>query len=77
MRVITPLPHIQYDNHGSWGLEPATMVVVVKRGEVDNVGIVYNFFHGHDQLDLMPDAFRAIGPYLMSIKSQRCDAGGA
>ena len=76
MRVITPLPHIQYDNHGSWGLEPATMVVV-KRGEVDNVGIVYNFFHGHDQLDLMPDAFRAIGPYLMSIKSQRCDAGGA
>lgn len=53
------------------------MVVVVKRGEVDNVGIVYNFFHGHDQLDLMPDAFRAIGPYLMSIKSQRCDAGGA
>ena len=43
------------------------MVVVVKRGEVDNVGIVYNFFHGHDQLDLMPDAFRAMGPHLMSI----------
>ena len=43
------------------------MVEVVKRGEVDNVGIVYNFFHGHGQLDLMPDAFRAMGPYMMSI----------
>ena len=54
-------------NHGSWGGEPATMVEVVKRVEVDNVGIVYNFFHGHDQLDLMPDAFRAMRPYLMSV----------
>ena len=43
------------------------MVEVVKRVEVDNVGIVYNFFHGHDQLDLMPDAFRAMRPYLMSV----------
>ena len=29
------------------------MVEVVKRGEVDNVGILYNFFHGHYQSDLM------------------------
>ena len=29
------------------------MVEVVKRGEVDNVGIVYNFFHGHYQSNLM------------------------
>ena len=54
-------------NHGSWGGEPATMVEVVKRVEVDNVGIVYNFFHGHDQLDLMPDAFTAMQPYLTSV----------
>lgn len=54
-------------NHGSWGGEPQTMVEVVKRVEANDVGIVYNFFHGHDQLDLIPEAFAAMLPHLMCV----------
>lgn len=54
-------------NHGGWGGEPATMIEVVKRVEQDNVGIVYNFFHGHDQLALMPAAFTAMLPQLLCV----------
>jgi hypothetical protein len=64
-------------NHGNWGGEPATMVEVVKRVEVDNVGIVYNFFHGARSVG--SDARRVYGDAAVSDEreSQRHDTAGA
>jgi sugar phosphate isomerase/epimerase len=44
-------------NHGGWGGQPRNMVETLKKVKSDNVGIVYNFHHAHEHLDLMPDAF--------------------
>ena len=54
-------------NHGGWGGQPENMVEVINRVESDNVGIVYNFHHGHEHLDLMPEAFHAMVPYLYCV----------
>lgn len=54
-------------NHGGWGGQPHNMVEVMKRVQSDNVGIVYNFHHGHEHLEMMPEAFYEIMPYLYCV----------
>lgn len=54
-------------NHGGWGGLPRTMVEVVKRVEADNVGIVYNFHHGHEHVGDMPDALEWMRPHLIGL----------
>lgn len=54
-------------NHGGWGGQPHHMVEIMKRVRSDNVGIVYNFHHGHEHLDLMPAAFGEMLPYLLCV----------
>jgi sugar phosphate isomerase/epimerase len=63
-------------NHGGWGGEPATMTAVARRLEARNVGIVYNFHHGHEHLDDMPGAFEAMVPYLMCVNLNGMTRGG-
>ncbi len=54
-------------NHGGWGGEPDNMVAVCqalrKQGH-EQVGIVYNFHHGHGHVDDFPKALEAMKPYL-------------
>lgn len=54
-------------NHGGWGGQPRNMVETVKKVKSGNVGIVYNFHHAHEHLDLMPDAFNLMVPYLYCV----------
>ena len=54
-------------NHGGWGGEPNTMVEIARRLESRDVGIVYNFHHGHEHLDEMPGAFDAMLPHLVCV----------
>jgi sugar phosphate isomerase/epimerase len=54
-------------NHGGWGGQPGNMVEIIKRVKADNVGLVYNFHHGHDHLTMMPDALNMMLPYLYCI----------
>jgi len=54
-------------NHGGWGGMPKNMVETIKRVKSDNVGIVYNFHHGHEHLDMMPAAFNMMLPYLYCV----------
>jgi len=64
-------------NHGGWGGEPRTMVEIAQRLESGNVGIVYNFHHGHEHLDRMPGAFASMLPYLVCVNLNGMTAGGS
>jgi len=74
------LPHIEQAethgcafglyNHGGWGGEPENMISICKRlretGHPD-VGIVYNFHHGHDQINNWKSVFAKLKPYLLCL----------
>lgn len=58
-------------NHGGWGGEPANLVAVCKslrdRHPTGQIGIIYNFHHGHEHIDDFPKAFAMMLPYLFCV----------
>ena len=58
-------------NHGGWGGEPANLVAVCKslrdRHPTGQIGIIYNFHHGHEHIDDFPNAFAMMLPYLFCV----------
>ena len=58
-------------NHGGWGGEPKNLVAVCKRLRAEHdaahVGIVYNFHHGHGDIDGFSDSLAIMMPYLICL----------
>jgi sugar phosphate isomerase/epimerase len=54
-------------NHGGWYGEPANELAILKAVGMPNVGLVYNFHHGHDQIDRFPGFFPEILPHLLAV----------
>lgn len=54
-------------NHGGWFGEPENQLAIIKALKAPNVGIVYNFHHGHDQIERFPELFARMKPHLYSI----------
>ncbi|GAA4420444.1 hypothetical protein [Bremerella cremea] len=57
-------------NHGGWTGEPANMVAVCQKLRemgYPQVGIVYNFHHGHEHIADWPQAFQQMQPYLLCL----------
>jgi len=57
-------------NHGGWFGEPENQIEIIarlKRESVTNVGIVYNFHHGHEHISRFPEMFRRMQPYLLCV----------
>ena len=57
-------------NHGAWFGEPENQIEIIeqlKRDGIMNVGIVYNFHHGHDHIGRFPEMFRRMQPYLLCV----------
>jgi len=57
-------------NHGGWGGEPENLVAVCKKLKsmgYANVGIVYNFHHGHGHIDDWADVFAVMQPHLLCL----------
>ena len=59
-------------NHGGWTGEPDNMVAVVEhvrktQPDSDHVGIVYNFHHGHGDIDDFEDRFKRMLPLLHCV----------
>jgi hypothetical protein len=74
-RLMTPLAkrtaeircRLGLYNHGGWGGEPENLVAVcqqLRKGGHQHVGIVYNWHHGHDQIDRWKEALEMMKPYL-------------
>jgi hypothetical protein len=54
-------------NHGGWSGMPEVMVAIASASGKANVGIVYNFHHAHEHLELMPEAFTLMLPWLYCV----------
>ena len=57
-------------NHGGWAGEPSTMSAVVKwfhEKGMTNVGIVYNFHHGHSHIKNFNTQLKTMLPYLLCV----------
>jgi sugar phosphate isomerase/epimerase len=54
-------------NHGGWFGEPENQVAIVEHLNLPNVGIVYNFHHGHEHIDRWPELFQLMKPHLMVL----------
>ncbi|MEM1441977.1 MAG: hypothetical protein AAGF67_06515 [Verrucomicrobiota bacterium] len=66
-------------NHGGWGGEPANLVAVceaLRELGYDNVGIVYNFHHGHDRIDEWAEDLALMKPYLLCLNLNGMIKGG-
>jgi sugar phosphate isomerase/epimerase len=63
-------------NHGGWGGEPSHMVEVVRAMKRDNVGIVYNLHHGHEQLPRFAEHLKLMLPMLDCLNLNGMDTDG-
>lgn len=54
-------------NHGGWFGEPVNQIAIIKELDLPNVGIVYNFHHGHAHIDGFPALLAEMKPYLIAL----------
>ena len=57
-------------NHEGWFGEPENQLAILDRlarAGVRNVGLVYNFHHGHSHLDRFPELFEKMKPHLLAL----------
>ena len=58
-------------NHLGWGGEPENMVAIVERiqkvHKLKNIGIVYNFHHGHGHIKDFARLLKLMKPYLLCV----------
>ncbi|MFM1941606.1 MAG: hypothetical protein RI897_588 [Verrucomicrobiota bacterium] len=54
-------------NHGGWFGEPEHQVEVIRAMGLSNVGIVYNFHHGHEHSGRFKEMFGVMQPYLLAV----------
>jgi len=66
-------------NHGNWWGEPENQIEIIERLKADgitNVGIVYNFHHGHEHLERFPQMLAKMKPYLLTLNLNGMTKGG-
>ena len=54
-------------NHGGWFGEPDNLVRIIESVGSERIRIVYNFHHGHDQVDRFKENLERMLPYLSTI----------
>lgn len=54
-------------NHLNWFGEPENQIAIIEALKMPNVGIVYNFHHGHDHVDRFPELLAKMKPHLFAI----------
>ena len=51
-------------------------MAVLDKAQADNVGLVYNFHHGHEQLDRLAELFPLMAPHLLCVNLNGMTPGG-
>ena len=54
-------------NHGGWFGEPENQLAIVAKLGLPNVGIVYNFHHGHGHIGRFAELWRKMQPRLLAV----------
>mgnify|MGYP005844074723 CR=1 FL=1 len=63
-------------NHGGWFGEPENQSAIIRRLGFDNVGVVYNFHHGHEHIARFAELFARMQPHLIALNINGMRAGG-
>jgi len=63
-------------NHGGWFGDPRNQIAIIESLQMTNVGIVYNFHHGHQDMDRFPSLFAEMQPYLLTVNLNGMRVGG-
>ena len=58
---------VAFYNHGGWIGEPTNQVKIIQAAKIEDVGIIYNFHHAHDQLDRFQSNMELMKPYLWAV----------
>ena len=63
-------------NHEDWFGEPANEVKIIEATGFKDIHIVYNFHHGHTQMDDFENILKITKPYLTTVNINGMKAGG-
>jgi hypothetical protein len=63
-------------NHMRWFGEPENQVKILEAINSDNLGIVYNFHHGHHHIDRFGELLQIMMPYLWTINLNGMNENG-
>jgi hypothetical protein len=71
--------HLGFYNHGGWWGEPDNQIRVLKAlssSGIDNIGLVYNFHHGHAHVHNFAELAHRMRPYLLTVNINGMRNGG-
>ena len=54
-------------NHGDWFGEPENQIKILKQLNSEFFGLIYNFHHGHHQMDSFSSLVKKMKPYLWTV----------
>ncbi len=63
-------------NHGGWFGDPLNQVHIIESIGSEKIGIVYNFHHGHQQIEAFEELLELMLPYLTTINVNGMKAEG-
>lgn len=63
-------------NHGGWMGRPDNQLKVLQALDRDNIGIVYNFHHGHGDLSTYQELFPKLLPHLLCVNLNGMEKDG-
>gem|GEM_PF-314846 len=63
-------------NHGGWFGEPENQIAIIERIKLPNVGMVYNFHHGHAHVDRFAELLAKMRPHLLAVNVNGMDPAG-
>ena len=64
-------------NHGSWFGDPRNQVAIIEKSGLNDIGIIYNFHHAHQQIDQFSELLQVMLPYLNTVNINGMDENGA
>jgi putative heme-binding domain-containing protein len=63
-------------NHGGWFGEPENQIAVIEELKLQNVGMIYNLHHAHDQIDRLPELLPKMLPHLYAFNLNGMNRNG-
>ncbi|HEX5172366.1 MAG TPA: TIM barrel protein [Cyclobacteriaceae bacterium] len=63
-------------NHGDWFGDPENQVRIIEKIGANDIGIIYNFHHAHEQIEKYPELLTRMMPYLRAVNLNGMRADG-
>ena len=67
---------LQLYNHGAWFGDPHNQIKIIESTGFNDVGIIYNFHHAHEQIEEFPELLEVMLPYLNTVNINGMNVDG-